>query len=274
MQTHQGARQNCDESTSLITDMVQESFAHVFWLRITTGRIQVSRLINRIRMNRIKMVFSLVAKGEVVLLAREFKRRLYSDERSLCLRRDLDIPFESPAAKLPIQIRPLREEDVGKLLEEYEEGIPSAAIRERAQLKLFLLEKVPTCYVAVTEDGSPVFMQWLMASTENDRIREYFRDGIPPLKEDEGLLEFAFTLEKYRGMRIMPHTIAEVAKKGRDFGAKYIITSVPEGNIASLKGCKRAGFWPYMVRVARWRCFRRRCEFKMLPPNTPYPFES
>lgn len=224
--------------------------------------------------NRAKMVFSLIAKGEVGLLAKEFKRRFYSNERSLCLRRELDIPFETPAAKLPIKIRPLHERDVGALLDVCEEGISGMAVRERAQRKLFLPEKVPTCYVGVTEDGSPAFMQWLMAATENDKIQVYFRGGVPVLGEDEGLLEFGFTLEKYRGLRIMPHAISEIAKKGRDFGAKKIITFVPENNIPSLKGCKRAGFFPYMVRVARWRWFRRHCEFKMLPPNTPFSFES
>ena len=224
--------------------------------------------------NRIKTVLLMLAKGEASLLAREFKRRLYSNERSLCLRRDLDIPFESPAAKLSIQIRPLREEDVGELLDEYDEGTPGEAVKERAQRKLFLQEKVPTCYVAVTEDDSPTYMQWLMAASENDRIQAYFRGGFPVLKEDEGLLEFAFSLEKYRGMRIMPHAMAEIAKKGRDFGARYIITFVPEENIPSLKGCKRAGFFPYMERVAKWRCFRRRYEFKMLPPGTQYSFDS
>ena len=50
--------------------------------------------------NRIKMVFLLMAKGKVSLLGREIMRRLYSQERSLCLRRDLDVPFETPAAEL------------------------------------------------------------------------------------------------------------------------------------------------------------------------------
>jgi hypothetical protein len=231
--------------------------------------MQMSRLINRT-----KLVFLMVAKGEAGLLVREFKRRLYSNERSLCLRRDLDIPFETPAAKIPIEIRPMRDEDAPKLLGEDDTGISSEAVKESARRKLFFREKVPTCYVAVTEDGSPTYMQWLMAATHNDQIQAYFRGGVPVLKEDEGLLEFAFTLEKYRGMRIMPHAMAEIAKKGLDFGAKYIITFVPEENIPSLKGCKRAGFSPYMVRIFKWRCFRRRCEFKMLSPDTPYFFDS
>ncbi|APG28636.1 hypothetical protein A7E78_12745 [Syntrophotalea acetylenivorans] len=225
-------------------------------------------------MNRAKMVFLLLVSGKIGLLGREFKRRLYSNERSLCLRRDLDIPFETPAAKLAIEIRPLHETDVGELLDVHDEGIPGKAVKDRVQRKLFLPEKVPVCYVAVTEDGSPAFMQWLMAATENEKIQEYFCGGVPVLNEDEGLLEFGFTLEKYRGLRIMPHAISEIAKKGRDFGAKYIITFVPEKNIPSLKGCKRAGFSPYMVRVARWRWFRRRCQFKMLPPGTPFSFDS
>ncbi len=223
--------------------------------------------------NRIKVVLRMVATGEIGLLGGEIKRRLYSNERSLGLQRDLEVPFETPAAKLALEIRPLREGDVAELLNEHDEGISQEAVKERAQRKLLLREKIPTCYVAVTEEGKPAFMQWLMAAEDNDKIQAYFRGGFPVLKPDEGLLEFAFSLEKYRGMRIMPHAMAEIAKKGRDFGAKKIITFVPEDNIPSLKGCKRAGFFPYLVRVDRWRCFRRCSEFQALPPGTTYTFD-
>lgn len=224
-------------------------------------------------LNKFKMLFFMLTRGEAGELWKEVKRRLYSNERSLCLRRDLDEPFETPAAKIELRIRPLQPEDVPKLLEEYDSDVPNEAVKERARRKLFLRENVPTCYVAVTEDDEPCYMQWLMSAEQNDQIQSYFNGGFPVLNSDEGLLEFAFALEKYRGLRIMPHAMAEIAKKGKEFGARYIITFVREENIPSLKGCKRAGFWPYMVRDDKWRFFTRKVEFHKLPEGTPYSFD-
>ena len=218
-------------------------------------------------------IFRLITRGGLRSLVREFLRRFYSDERALCLRRDLHVPFETPVAKLPLTIRPLANKDIEALLEGVDDNAPAEGARERAKRKLFLREQVPTCYVATTEEDEPTYMQWLMSAEQNDKIQSYFKGGFPVLKKDEALLEFAFSLERYRGMRIMPHAMAEIAKKGEAFGARYIITFVNEDNTPSLKGCKRSGFTPYMIRDDRRRFFRRRSEFTMLPENTPYSFD-
>ena len=52
-----------------------------------------------------------------------------------------------------------------------------------------------------------------------------------------------------------------------------VVTFVADDNIASLKGCKRAGFSPYLRREERWRWFRRTLTFTPLPEGTPYPFD-
>ena len=44
----------------------------------------------------------------------------------------------------------------------------------------FLNTNIGTCYVAVTEEGAPRYMQWLMGASQNDGIQEYF-DGIFPV---------------------------------------------------------------------------------------------
>ena len=223
--------------------------------------------------NRLWMVLFLVRKGQARALTGEIVRRLYSTEHSLALRRDLDVPIETPAARIRLDIRPLANEDVHELLDDYDDEVTAEAIKERARRKLFLREEIPTCYVAVTEGGHPTYMQWLMGPDQNDAIQSYFSGGFPILKHDEALLEFAFSLEKYRGMRVMQHAMAEIAMKGRDLGARFVLTFVKQDNIPSLKGCKHAGFFPYMIRVYRWRFFRRSSEFEMLPSNTPYFFD-
>jgi hypothetical protein len=209
----------------------------------------------------------MIAKGEGLSLWKMIGRGVYSNQRILCLRRDLEVPFKTPPAKIALSIRPLLDEDVSELLE------CGSEVDELLKRKDFLKEKVPTCYVAVTEDGHPCYMQWLMLAEQNENIQAYFGDAFPRLKQNEGLLEFAYCVEKYRGMGIMQHSMAEIAIKGKESGARWIITFVREDNIPSLKGCKRAGFSPYLVHENKWRFFHCRSDIRMLPPNTPYQFE-
>ncbi len=223
---------------------------------------------------RLKMALFLLRKGQAPILIREVFRRLYSTEHSFGLRRDLEVPFETPAAKIDLEIRPLVKEDIHELLDDYDDEVDAEAMKERARRKLFLREEVPTCYVAVAEGGHPAYMQWLMGPDQNDAIQSYFSDGFPILKDDEALLEFAFSHERYRGMRVMQHAMAEIAIKGRGLGARFVLTFVGENNIPSLKGCKRAGFFPYLTRIDRWRFFHHSAEFEVLPIDTPYSFDT
>jgi hypothetical protein len=110
-----------------------------------------------------------------------------------------------------------------------------------------------------------------MSSAENDRIQEYFRGTFPILAPDEALIEGAFTPESHRGLGIMPRAMALIAERATDFGARYVLTFVGEDNIPSLKGCKRAGFAPYMLRKTDWRLLRPRANFLPLPEDKPYP---
>ena len=151
--------------------------------------------------------------------------------------------------------------------------ITSEGVEERLMRILLLQSKIPTCYVAVTPDGRPCYMQWLIGPSENDQVKKFFVDRFPSLVPDVALLEFALTLEAYRGQGIMPCAMAQIAKQAADLGARWVITFVMDDNIPSLKGCKRAGFVPYLTRRERWQLFHRRITFTPLPPGSPYPFD-
>jgi hypothetical protein len=45
-------------------------------------------------------------------------------------------------------------------------------------------------------------------------------------------------------------------------------TFVGEDNVASLKGCKKAGFTPYLARTETWWLLRRHVRFTRLPDGT------
>lgn len=163
------------------------------------------------------------------------------------LRRDLDVPIEHPSAKIPISIRPMRTEDLDVLLPD-DPALPPQE-RMEANWRRGFAEKVGTGgFVAVDErNGSPAYVQWLLRPAQNDLIARL--KTFPLLKDDEALLENAYTPPSHRGLGIMSAAMAQIAERASEFGARYVMTFVGRDNVASLKGCRRAGFDPDMVHI-------------------------
>lgn len=186
--------------------------------------------------------------------------RLYSNRTDLLLRRDLSVPLaKRPEAKIPLTLRELRPDDIRKVAK----SVPSRLPALKAGLR--------TCYVAVTEDDDICYMQWLIDPSQN-HLRP-LNVGLV-LKPDERLLEWAFTFEKYRGLGIMACAMAQIAERGLETGARWALTLVQDINIASLKGCRSAGFRPYQVREERWRSLHLMQRYTPLPSDALYSFES
>ena len=224
--------------------------------------------------NLLRAVATGLRAGELGVLRDELGRRLWSDWTHYGLARDLDVAFDAPDAKIPLEIRPLREDDVPKLLGMDADYVSDRGPYVRMHRLNFVGSEIGTCYVAATDGDEPCYMQWLMPARQNDRIKEYFKGIFPRLAPDEALLEYAFTREDYQGKGVMPAAIARIAEKAREQDGRRVITFVDHLNIPALKGCERAGFDPYLIRVDSWRLFRRRVRFRTLPPGTPYPYES
>lgn len=194
-----------------------------------------------------------------MVLLKEFKKRIYSHSVSIGLQRDLNNEFRAPSAKINIEIRPLRKQDVAELLEPTTD--PSVNPRIIAIQKSMVNANIPTCYVAVTADNKPCYMQWLIGYDDNQKIENYFRGVFPPLKESEALLEGAYSNPAFRGLRIMPMAMALIAEKAAEINARWVNTFVDITNIPSLKGCQRSGFKPYLLRKDRWFLFHRTITF-------------
>ena len=151
--------------------------------------------------------------------------------------------FKNPNALIELKIRPFNTSDNDYFRDE--------------NSNLGLVEAhIENCYVAVNTDNLPCYRQWLMGPSQNEKIKDFFKGSFPVLKNNEALLEAAFTLPTFRGKRIMPAAMARISEKGVDIGAKYIITFVDINNIPSLKGCKRSGFNPYVLRIEKWFLFK------------------
>lgn len=215
----------------------------------------------------------LLGGGHAGEALRPLRARLHSQSLSYGLRRDLDVPFPVPPAKIDVDVRPLAPQDDLSFLDP-EPGLPSEVTWARLSQRRLVEARLPTCWVAIAADGKPAYMQWLIASRDNPRIRAQWGNLFPVLGPHEALLEGAYTPESYRGQGIMPHAMARIAEEARRLGARYVITFVADHNIASLKGCKKAGFFPYVERRLSWQFFRRHVGYTPLPPGTPYAFEA
>jgi GNAT superfamily N-acetyltransferase len=202
---------------------------------------------------------TLIANGEFKTVFEVGRNRLYSNRTYLLLRRDLSIPLEKPpAAKIPIHIRQLQHEDIRKIVKEVPDRSPAIKTGLR------------TCYLAVTKDEEICYMQWLIDSSQN-HLRPH-NVGLT-LKPDEVMLEWAYTFERFRGLGIMAAAMASITERALLSGARYAMTLVEQDNIASLKGCRSAGYRPYKLREERWRALRQAHFYTPLPADAPYSFE-
>ncbi len=186
------------------------------------------------------------------------------------LRRDLDVPFDPPEAKIPLTMRPLEQADMMALFPAESTGRDAAEFGEAAS-RLGLAEKAPDRGLVAVDPatGSPCYVQWLLGPQDNDIVRRI--GGFPELAPDEALLEGAYTPPAYRGLKIMPAAMAAFAERARELGARYVITFVDVGNVPSLKGCQRAGFYPDLLHRYLQVGFGtiRRNRFEKLPEDDP-----
>jgi GNAT superfamily N-acetyltransferase len=187
--------------------------------------------------------------------------RVYSDSTSLGLRRDLSQPFDKPMAKISITVRPLASTDDLSALDP-EPDLPADEALSRLAQRRLVGSGLRVCYVAIAPEGKPCYMQWAIPATENERMRAVFGNLYPVLRADEALLEGAYTPTAYRGKGVMGAAMAQVAERAADFGARWVITFVDERNSASVKGCVRAGFAPYLRRHEKFRWFYRQIQFE------------
>lgn len=186
------------------------------------------------------------------------------------LARDLSRPLKQPSAKIPISVRPLGQRDVAPLFTLYGEA-DTAHERSEAALRLgFVTAGARRGYVAIDErNGMPCYVQWLFGVEDNRFIKGL--KGFPPLEAGEALLENAYTPPAYRGFGIMSEAMALIAERAVEVGARQVLTFVGLENIASLKGCQRAGFNPHILH----RCVRsafgliRHDSFALLPADDP-----
>ena len=183
--------------------------------------------------------------------------------------RDLALPITNPSAKIPIAVRPLQDADLGVLFSVDCLRDPAEKL-ELAWRRAFINKGAPGGFVAIDQrSGTPCYIQWLFGSQNNDFIQRL--GGFPVLQPHEALLENAYTPPSYRGLGIMSAAMTLIAERATEVGALHVLTFVDKLNIASLKGCQRAGFHPQQLHRRTRLCFGliNRDRFDTLPNSDP-----
>ena len=196
---------------------------------------------------------------------RAVARRLYSSAEAVALKRDLTASFQPPPASIDFTVRPIADRDIWKLFDhDVGEGWIDAKW-DRAARRRLLDAGFGTCYVAVTDQDEPCFVEWVIGPEHNRQIERYFGGAFPPLADDEVLMESAFTPIAFRGRGVMPAACSKIAECAAERGARWAISFVGIRNVPSLKGFIRSGFYPFARCTQTWTLLRCRPVFR--PPE-------
>jgi hypothetical protein len=117
---------------------------------------------------------------------------------------------------------------------------------------------VQTLYVAVDDEGEPIYAQWLVRSNEQEALHRATHGLFPELGEGEALVEGAYTFVNFRRLGAMTDGMRQLLVRARDSGDRTVFTYVPEGNVPSLRGCASVGFVPDHLRLDTRRLGLRR----------------
>jgi len=176
------------------------------------------------------------------------------------------VPIETPRARIPITVQPLQDRDLASLFacEDPRDK------REAAWRLAFIAKGARRGFVAIDQrTRTPCYVQWLFGSNDNDFLKRL--KGFPQLAADQALLENAYTPPAYRGLGIMSAAMALIAEHAPEVGGRHVLTFVGLDNVASLKGCQRAGFHPLILHESVRVGFGliRRDRFATLPEADP-----
>lgn len=215
--------------------------------------------------HKVERAVRLIAAGEGAALLQILREKTYSDRYHVALRRDLSRPFAAPAAKIEIGIRALQEDDNVSFFH----AAPGTKANSEEELARFnrlemLHAQLATCYVAHTKTNEICYTQWLMGAAQMKELNRIYEGWFPPLRIGEALLEGAYTVPAFRNMGIMAAAMARIAEHAEELGARCVVTYVAQNNMASLKGCERAGFVPDSLRHEYWRLFHHTVRYEPL----------
>src|SRR5262249_25617841 len=120
-------------------------------------------------MEQVKIALSLLLRGEWNAVMGGVSRRLYSNDTTYILRRDLLVPIETAKAKIHICLRNLQAQDFDSLFPASSKDLGRKEKTAAAWRKYLRQSEIQKCYVAANESGAACYMQWLIGKEENKK---------------------------------------------------------------------------------------------------------
>jgi RimJ/RimL family protein N-acetyltransferase len=217
-------------------------------------------------MRNLRKPLWLLRKGHFRPLLRRLRRWLWYDGIAFGLAYDPRVIVTARVPRTPVEVRPMRSDEAAVFTALPPSGTPRVEALTRVNARHLLESGLATCYVGVTEEG-PVYMQFLITADQNKRLAEVYGGLFPPLADDEGLLEFAFTPQQHRARPVMPTVLLRLIEIAREQGLRRVVMYVHADSPSLIRFYLRVGFVPFAVRVERSRLLRRRIEFRPLAPD-------
>lgn len=107
---------------------------------------------------------------------------------------------------------------------------------------LFYNSGFKNCYIAKTTSGDIAYLQWLIYPHENDIIKKYYSNRFNLLRENQVMVENAFTYPKYRGLGLKRDMTNELLKEAKKRGYTSAITYVRKDLIHAINDHIMNGF--------------------------------
>jgi hypothetical protein len=211
------------------------------------ARSKLVQLVNAARRSGLREAF------------RQLRGRVWASTTSFGLRADLQQARPRPTAKIPVVMEAVEPQGfIG-----FDEELPRAAggdAVEVAQRMRLCQAGVTTLYVAQSEDGGSIYAQWLVRQQEQAPLHTVTGGLFPDLEAGQSLVEGAYTFIAFRKLGVMADGMHQLLAAAQAAGDECVFTYVSSANIASLRGCAKAGFLPDHLRVDSWRLGRRSIE--------------
>jgi RimJ/RimL family protein N-acetyltransferase len=153
---------------------------------------------------------------------------------------EVDVPRIE--AKIKYSMGLASEQDMDEVLEKAKTESNKSA-KELVSRWWLYADGYHNCYVARTAETNDLcFMQSVIHQADDKVVSGQFRNWFPELKEDEAILEGAYTFEKYRGNGLGASVPNRLLNMWKEKGIKRVITYIEKDNIASFKVAGKAGF--------------------------------
>lgn len=198
-------------------------------------------------------------------MLKEFFLRFFSTKKFVCFEKNLKFISNKIQNKNEnLILRVIKQSDIKKILNL---NCHNKEFKEKLFRTMMLKAHIGSCLVAVDKNDIPLHLCWLITSKENKRIESFFNGGVPWLRDDEIIIEGAYTPAFHRKKGIMSSALFKILEKGSELGAQRAIVYVRVSNLPSLKIFIKAGFKPFSMRVDKWRFFQRNIKYIPMENN-------